>query len=79
MIATFLPALYAKDPQVDFYPKPEIFLLLMPVLGIWFTRFWLLASEGKIKSDPVLFAAKDRFSWMCTVVFLLIGMLASKL
>jgi 4-hydroxybenzoate polyprenyltransferase len=79
MIATFLPALYAKDPQVDFYAKPEIFLLLMPILGVWFTRFWLLAIEGKIKSDPVLFAVKDKFSWSIACLLIVIGLFAINL
>jgi 4-hydroxybenzoate polyprenyltransferase len=79
MIATFLPALYAKDPQVDFYSKPEIFLILMPVLGVWFARFWLLATEGKIKSDPVLFAVKDKFSWSIACLLIVIGLFAINL
>jgi 4-hydroxybenzoate polyprenyltransferase len=79
IIAIFIPALYVRDPQAGIYSKPEILLLLLPILGAWFTRFWLNAAEGKILSDPVLFAAKDKFSWACAAIFVCVGFLASKI
>lgn len=79
IVAIFIPALYVRDPQAGIYSKPEILLLLLPILGAWFTRFWLIAAEGKILSDPVLFAAKDKFSWACAAIFVCVGFLASKI
>jgi 4-hydroxybenzoate polyprenyltransferase len=76
MISAFLPALYSQDPQVDIYSNPEFFLFLMPLIGTWFARFWLLAAEGKITSDPVLFAAKDKFSWICGIALVALGIIA---
>jgi hypothetical protein len=76
MISAFLPALYSKDPQVDIYSNPEFFLFLMPAIGTWFTRFWLLAAEGKMKSDPVLFAVKDKFSWACGLGLVVLAFIA---
>jgi len=75
MVSAFLPALYSQDPQVKIYSHPELFLFLMPLIGTWFARFWLLAAEGKMTADPVLFAAKDKFSWVCAALLIFLGFL----
>ena len=36
--------------------------LLVPVLLLWISRLWLLASRGKLDEDPVVYAITDRRS-----------------
>jgi hypothetical protein len=36
--------------------------LMTPLLILWVSRFWLLASRGELNEDPVVFALTDRTS-----------------
>jgi hypothetical protein len=36
--------------------------LITPLLILWISRVWLLASRGLLDEDPVVFALKDRMS-----------------
>ncbi|AFL86993.1 4-hydroxybenzoate polyprenyltransferase-like prenyltransferase [Terriglobus roseus DSM 18391] len=38
--------------------------LLMPVLILWISRVWLLASRGELHEDPVVYAITDKTSWL---------------
>lgn len=38
--------------------------LLVPVVILWISRVWLLASRGELHEDPVVYAITDRRSWL---------------
>ena len=38
--------------------------LLVPVVIVWISKVWLLASRGQLHEDPVVYAITDRRSWM---------------
>ena len=42
--------------------------LLVPVLLLWISRVWLLASRGELHEDPVVYAITDRTSWLLGAV-----------
>ena len=42
--------------------------LLVPVLLLWISRLWLLASRGHLNEDPVVYAITDRRSLMMGVL-----------
>ncbi len=46
--------------------------LLIPILILWISRVWLLASRGQLHEDPVVYAITDRRSWLlgaiCAVI-----------
>ncbi len=42
--------------------------LLVPVLLLWISRVWLLASRGELHEDPVVYAITDRRSWLLGAV-----------
>ncbi len=46
--------------------------LLVPVLLLWISRLWLLASRGKLDEDPVVYAITDRRSLLLGGVVLAI-------
>jgi len=48
------------------------------VLLYWISRVWLLTDRGQMNSDPILFAVKDRSSYVLLLVIAL-SLLASKL
>ncbi len=56
-------ALYLNDPTTTrLYLTPELLWGALPILLIWLMRTWLLAHRGQMNEDPILFAARDRWS-----------------
>ncbi len=44
------------------YHHPDRMWLITPLMILWISRVWLLASRGLLDEDPVIFALKDRMS-----------------
>ncbi|MFA7235531.1 MAG: UbiA family prenyltransferase [Phycisphaeraceae bacterium] len=78
-VAVMVMALYVSSEKVlALYPSPHWLWLICPVLLYWITRMWLLAERGAIPDDPVAFAARDRVSYICVLLMLCIGIIASR-
>ncbi|MDB6020457.1 MAG: UbiA prenyltransferase [Pedosphaera sp.] len=64
-IAVLVMALYVNSEQVQvLYKYPELLLLMCPLLLYWISRVWLIAHRGQMHSDPIVFALKDRASYL---------------
>ncbi len=50
--------------------------LLVPILLLWLSRLWLLASRGALHEDPVVYAITDRRSLGMGVLVLIVVLLA---
>jgi 4-hydroxybenzoate polyprenyltransferase len=62
-MAVLVLALYVHSAEVNrLYGDPRILWTLCVVLLFWISRAWLKSSRGEMPDDPVVFAAKDRFS-----------------
>ena len=62
-------ALYIQSPDVAVrYARPEILGILGPLLICWLGRLLLLANRGSIDYDPIVFALRDRASWIVAVI-----------
>ncbi len=46
------------------YTKPQALWLVCPILMYWVARVLMLAHRRMIDDDPVIFALKDRVSWL---------------
>ena len=58
-------ALYVQSADtVARYASPEMLGLACPLLIYWLGRLVLLASRGLVHHDPVVFALRDRASWL---------------
>jgi 4-hydroxybenzoate polyprenyltransferase/phosphoserine phosphatase len=56
-------ALYINGHDVAaLYRHPARMWLITPLLILWFSRVWLLASRGLLDEDPVVFALSDGLS-----------------
>jgi 4-hydroxybenzoate polyprenyltransferase len=56
-------ALYINGRDVTaLYHHPTRMWLITPMLILWVSRVWLLASRGLLNEDPVVFALEDRMS-----------------
>lgn len=58
-------ALYVSSDTVRrMYGSPELLWLLCPVMTYWIARVVLLARRGEVHDDPIVFALKDRGSFL---------------
>lgn len=56
-------SLYVNDAKTaELYRGPEILWGALPILLAWTMRTWLIAHRGELNEDPILYAAKDRWS-----------------
>ena len=58
-------ALYIQSSDVYMlYSRPGFLWTICPLLLYWLGRMTLLANRGAVADDPVVFAARDRVSWL---------------
>jgi 4-hydroxybenzoate polyprenyltransferase len=76
-LAVLVFALYISNPVVtQLYTNPAALWFACPVLLYWVSRVWLLAHRGLLHDDPIVFALKDKPSWLVCSVLLIIGAIA---
>ena len=54
------------------YQHPNRLWLLVPLLLLWISQLWLLASRGQLHEDPVVYAITDKKSLLMGVLVLLV-------
>ncbi len=70
-------ALYINGREVtSMYAHPQRLWLATPLLILWVSRIWLLASRGLLDEDPVVFALTDRMSLLIGAAVSLIAFVA---
>ena len=60
------------DRSMMLYNKSSLSLLIIFILFLWILHISKKANNGSLSSDPIVFALKDKVSWLC---FLLIFIL----
>jgi 4-hydroxybenzoate polyprenyltransferase len=76
--AVLVLALYATGQDVTrLYQHPDRTLLLCPLLLYWLSRIWFLTMRGRMHDDPIVFALRDRVSWLAGGVAAVVVWLAS--
>lgn len=71
--AVLILVLYVNSLQViDLYRAPQCIWATVPVLLFWVNWLWLQAHHGKMHNDPLVFAIKDKVSWLSGGIFLII-------
>ncbi len=77
-IAIVVFALYINSADATLlYTKPQVLWLACPILLYWIQRLWLLAFRGVGIGDPVVFALRDKVSYVVGVLAALVLWLAS--
>lgn len=58
--------LYIANSKVvtELYTRPMFLWAIGPLLIYWLIRMWAMAKRGRVDSDPVFFAVKDKVSWI---------------
>lgn len=76
-IAVLVLALYIQDGHTaSLYATPAFIWMACPLLLYWVFRAWLIAHRGHMHDDPLVFALKDRASWVVAVLLVLAFVLA---
>ena len=61
--AVVIFAIYISGRDVmTHYARPDRLWLAVPLLLLWLSRIWFLASRGQLNEDPVVFAFTDKMS-----------------
>jgi 4-hydroxybenzoate polyprenyltransferase len=73
-LSVLVLALYIQDSNTaSLYRHPQFIWLACPLLLYWVSRTWVIAHRGQMSDDPIVFAAKDRNSWLvfglCGIIF----------
>ncbi|MEX3784489.1 UbiA family prenyltransferase [Paraburkholderia sp. BR14374] len=73
-LSVLVLALYIQDGNTaGLYRHPQYIWVACPLLLYWVSRTWIIAHRGSMHDDPIIFAAKDRSSWLimalCGAVF----------
>ncbi len=76
-ISALVLALYISSEEVKkLYSHPELLWLICPILLYWIGRIWILAHRGQLHEDPIVFALKDKPSYLVGITALLVSLLA---
>jgi 4-hydroxybenzoate polyprenyltransferase len=68
-LSVLIFALYLNEKKILMqYSDPLWLWLITPVLLYWVSRVWLLVNRRQIDEDPVLFAVKDRISYIAGLI-----------
>jgi len=61
--------LYINNPEnTKLYQHIARLWLVVPVMLLWLSRVWMLASRGEMHDDPVVFAITDKKSLLMGVL-----------
>jgi 4-hydroxybenzoate polyprenyltransferase len=76
LLAGLVLALYVNGREIErLYPRPEMLWGICPLFIYWITRAWLIAHRGNMHDDPVLFAFRDRVSYIAGGLILILMLL----
>jgi 4-hydroxybenzoate polyprenyltransferase len=76
-LSVFVLVFYINSKEVAaLYKNAGVLWLLCPVVLYWITRVWILAYRGKVHDDPVVFALRDKVSYLIVAIATAILMLA---
>ena len=72
-MAVLIFALYIQsDVSMKLYKTPSFFWALCPIMLYWISRVWLLSHRGQMTQDPIIFALKDRVSYVILILSVVI-------
>ena len=77
-LSVLIIALYLNSAKaISLYHYPIILYAACPVLVYWVSRMWLIAVDGNMHDDPIIFAIKDKATYLVLIALFIIGMAAT--
>jgi len=78
-LAVLVLALYVNSEKVIvLYRRPMLLLLVCPLLLYWISRVWMIAYRGQMHGDPIVFALRDRPSYVVGLLTLAVLWVATR-
>ncbi len=75
--AVVIFAIYISGHDVmALYHRPNRLWLAVPLMILWLSRTWLMASRGELNEDPVVFAFTDRMSLVIGIAVAIVVLLS---
>lgn len=72
-LSVLVLALYINSNEVVLlYSHPKVLWVLCPLILYWISRVWLKSGRDELDDDPLVFAMKDRTSWLVGILVALI-------
>lgn len=73
MTSSVVLALFVhSEATAERYASPGVLWALMPLLLFWQCRIWLATTRGTMRDDPIVFAAKDKVSWLIAAASIMV-------
>ena len=77
IIAGLVLLLYTGSENVTvLYNRPIVLIAIVPIYLYWITWMWFMAERGKMESDPVIFAVKNKSTYLVLACLIIVGILA---
>jgi 4-hydroxybenzoate polyprenyltransferase len=77
-ISVLVLVLYVQTEAILIrYSRPTLLWIIVPSMLLWQCRLWLAIARGTMHDDPIIYAAKDWFSWVTVLVLAVILTLAA--
>lgn len=77
-LSVLVTALYISSPDVQkLYANPHWLWLILPIMLYWISRIWLYTGRGWIDQDPIVFALKDKTTYLAGLLSAAIAVLAT--
>lgn len=71
-------ALYVNSTEVtQFYRYPETLWFTCPLILYWISRIWIISNRGQLHDDPIVFAIKDKVSYLVLLLTMAVLFLAT--
>jgi 4-hydroxybenzoate polyprenyltransferase/phosphoserine phosphatase len=75
--AVVVLALFVNTPEVALrYQRPQLLWLLCPLVLYWLSRLWMKTRRGEMHDDPLVFALRDRASWIIGAAMVAVSLAA---
>lgn len=71
-MAVLVFALYLNEAVTHLYQRPKFLWLICPILLYWITRIWFVARRRVLTDDPLVFALRDRVSYIAGLLAIII-------
>jgi len=78
--ASIVMALFVQsEANAEHYASPSVLWLTVPLLLFWACRMWMAGSRGNMHHDPIIYAARDRVSWVIGIAVVIVLVAAKSL
>jgi len=79
-ISLLILAMYITSEQVlVLYSQPLMLWITIPIILYWLMNMWIATNRGKMTEDPIIYAVKDKSSYIVFILVLTIIILSTTL